>query len=220
MPYYKNDSKNMLFIHIPRTGGTSITHYLSNKFNIPLNTSAIYSDPKDVKMNGVSYQHQTYKNIMDAKSSGIADFSTIEINDITYMTCVRNPYHRVFSNLFFLGLMSSQSNLEQVYYIIKDRFLPRNIELDNHVLHQSEFIEGINKNELIIVHLENIVNDMYKLGYTDFDYDYCKSFHIKQYHEFYSYETIELINDYYAADFIHFGYIMLNPNDFPYCKTQ
>ena len=39
MPYYNDDSinLNLLFLHIPKTGGSSVEQYFSNKFNIPLN---------------------------------------------------------------------------------------------------------------------------------------------------------------------------------------
>lgn len=39
MPYFKNDNVNVLFIHIPKTGGTSIENYFSSKFNIKLDKS-------------------------------------------------------------------------------------------------------------------------------------------------------------------------------------
>lgn len=37
MPYFNNNDINILFIHIPKTGGTSLENYFSSKFNIPLN---------------------------------------------------------------------------------------------------------------------------------------------------------------------------------------
>jgi len=128
MPYFHNDKINLLFVHIPRTGGTSIEHYFSDKFQIPLNTKSIYSNPADVKRGGISYQHQT---------------------------------------------------------------------------------------QLIIVRLENNREDMRALGYEDFDLDLCKSYHIKEYHEFFSKETVELINAFYAEDFARFGYERLDPANFP-----
>lgn len=42
MPYFKNDDVNILFIHIPKTGGSSIEHYFSNKFNVLLNQKSLF----------------------------------------------------------------------------------------------------------------------------------------------------------------------------------
>ena len=37
MPYFKGPDCHILHIHIPKTGGTSINYYLSEKYGIPLN---------------------------------------------------------------------------------------------------------------------------------------------------------------------------------------
>jgi hypothetical protein len=42
MPYFKTNNKNVLFIHIPKTGGTSVEHYLSEKYSLPLNHKNLY----------------------------------------------------------------------------------------------------------------------------------------------------------------------------------
>ena len=42
MPYFKNDNINTLFIHIPKTGGSSLECYFSSKFNIKLNNISLY----------------------------------------------------------------------------------------------------------------------------------------------------------------------------------
>ena len=43
MPYFKNDNINVLFIHIPKTGGTSVENYFSSKFNIKLNSKSLFT---------------------------------------------------------------------------------------------------------------------------------------------------------------------------------
>jgi hypothetical protein len=219
MPYFHNQTIHLLFIHIPRTGGTSIEHYFSGKYQIPLDIKSMYSNPTEIKREGVTYQHLTFPMITDAIEKWHPDFMDVSLSNVVYMTSVRNPYHRVFSNLFFYGLMSSQSNLEQVFYIIKDRFLPHNLHFDNHVLPQHEFVAGIPRDQLKIVRLETIREDMRALGYADFDLDLCKSYHIKEYHEFFSKETVELINAFYAEDFDRFGYERLDPANFPSFTT-
>lgn len=44
MPFFCTNGKTppILFIHIPKTGGTSIEEYFSQKYGIPLNSSALY----------------------------------------------------------------------------------------------------------------------------------------------------------------------------------
>ena len=34
MPYFLNENINLLFIHIPKTGGSSLERYFSEHFNI------------------------------------------------------------------------------------------------------------------------------------------------------------------------------------------
>ena len=42
MPYFKDNNINILFIHIPKTGGSSLEVYFSKKFNIPLNNKSLF----------------------------------------------------------------------------------------------------------------------------------------------------------------------------------
>lgn len=50
MPYFENENINVLFIHIPKTGGTSLEHYFSSKFKIPLNNKSLYCYICDKKL--------------------------------------------------------------------------------------------------------------------------------------------------------------------------
>ena len=45
MPYFKNDNINILFIHIPKTGGSSLENYFSSKFGIELNKKSLHVLP-------------------------------------------------------------------------------------------------------------------------------------------------------------------------------
>ena len=106
MPYFHNDKINLLFIHIPKTGGTSLENYFSKKYNIPLNEKSLYTiddlvftDEYINKYNHISYQHLSIMTII--KNS--ADLK-INFNSLNCITIVRNPYTRIISDLFFLKL--------------------------------------------------------------------------------------------------------------------
>lgn len=72
MPYFKNDDINLLFIHIPKTGGSSLELYFNVKFNIPLNNDCLYGYIDDDKMSNniiinSSLHHLTYNQIVKYK---------------------------------------------------------------------------------------------------------------------------------------------------------
>jgi hypothetical protein len=69
MPYFKNKEKSLLFIHIPKTGGSSLEVYFSTLFNVSLNNKSLYSynTDFDIKVNS-TLQHLTYKTINTYKN--------------------------------------------------------------------------------------------------------------------------------------------------------
>jgi len=89
MPYFKNENVNILFIHIPKTGGTSVCDYFSKKFNIPLNNSSLHdffildTEENKIEINS-SLQHMSYNTIMKYK-----DFFYVESEDLVIITTVR-----------------------------------------------------------------------------------------------------------------------------------
>lgn len=204
MQYFKNDDTNLLFIHIPKTGGSSVKLYFSVKYNIPLKSSSINSfmDGRLAKNLGINpnFQHFTYDIIMKNKDS-----FKIDTNNIKIITIVRNPYERIISDLMWFKFINNKSSKEEVYNKI---LFYLNENIDNHGLPQYLFIIDENKqinNNIQILHTETLNNDMIQLGNIDFDVRANCGSKINCY-DFLNDESIDIINAYYNKDFELFNY--------------
>lgn len=228
MPYFRNEDINLLFIHIPKTGGTSVETYFSVKFGIPLRKSSLFTPNKGSQLsysNGISYQHQTLRTLMtNAHKFGI------EQNDLELLSIVRNPYDRIVSDLFFYNLISTNSSQVEVADVVEMYLSSSSDHRDNHRLPQYAFLvggaEGSSSSDgqlapgIKLLRTERLNDMMHDLGYTDFDVHLNKR--KKQARSSLSYfndKSLHLINTYYAKDFRLFGYEMILPSHQPQLKT-
>ena len=212
MPYFKNDNINTLFIHIPKTGGSSLECYFSSKFNIKLNNISLYlfmDNETKIKNNiiiNTSLQHLTYKQIIEYKTVFNINFDNIKI-----ITIVRNPYERIISDLFWLKKINVNSTKEEVFNIIQPYLLSN--DYDNHNIPQYVFITDDNKeliSDINILHTETLTDDMIRLGYKDFNlYINVNENKKVDYYNYLNNESIKIINDFYHYDFILFDYDQL-----------
>ena len=203
MPYFKNNNINLLFIHIPKTGGNSFELYLSNKYDIPLNNNALYDfieNNDNINVNS-SLQHLVYKDIMKYK-----DYFKIDLNNLMIISIVRNPYNRIISDLFWLKKINVNTSKEEVYNIIQ-KYLHE--ECDNHNIPQYLFITDDKKqliNNLILLRTETLNQDITNLGYEDFNIKVNDNKNIVDYDNYLNNNSIKLINNFYHYDFLLFNY--------------
>ena len=103
MPYYKD--LNLLFIHIPKTGGNHLSKYLRTKsteqfWNIEnyVFKRKVYGNTilPDKQARKISMQHQTYNTLYKYRDLLKIPFN----NKLKTITIVRNPYNRMISDLF------------------------------------------------------------------------------------------------------------------------
>jgi hypothetical protein len=215
MPYFHINGKvNLLFIHIPKTGGTSVELFLSKHYNIDLNRESLCTRTAGAieYYEGVSLQHQTYSTLMREQ----ARFNLC-LPGMKILTIVRNPYERLVSDLFFYHLIKKDSTADFVETVIK-KYLYSGIKYtkDNHVIPQYLFLIddydadciSINKN-IIILKQEKLAKMMHKIGYKDFnEYKNVSNTENINYFKFLSVGSICLINKFYEKDFALFGYKM------------
>lgn len=212
MPYfYRNDSRgenvNILFVHIPKTGGTSFELYLSKRYKIPLNVYSLYGQFPNMG-DSSSPQHYTLREIwIRRKEMRICE------DNLRIIAFVRNPYTRLMSDLFFLNTVSASTPPEVVTRRLRHYLTNNKTNYDNHRLPQVNFLVNSKKQMwkgVEIVRMESLTHDLAQIGFDDFNHhDSIKT--KAQYTELFNDEAYELVNNYYYQDFITFGYNMTYP---------
>ena len=190
---------DILFIHIPKTGGTSVEQYLSKKYDIPLNMNCVFSM---TPYKGLYPQHYTYMEVLARK-----DELKIAITDTTkILTIVRNPYDRFIASLIYNGKLKKDTPPEDIYNIVKKIFSVKNTEV--HFLPQYKFIakDGILLENIIILKTEELNEGMHKNGWTDFNIHANKGNYRPRYDTILDNRSIELVREFYKKDFEYFNY--------------
>ena len=196
MPYFKK--QKLLFIHIPKTGGTSLENYLSKKFRTPLNRLSLFGVWNKLSLESV-FHHLKYSTIVE-------NFKKLGVRlPVKVITIVRNPYDRIISDLFWLHFINTSTTQSEVYNIIKDYInIPKT---DNHNTPQYKFLT-INEHliDVTIFKTETLQDDVKKYGFTDFDLNLNVNKNKVDYLSFLNKDSIDLINSFYDLDFKYFGY--------------
>ena len=199
MPHFPE--YNLLFIHIPKTGGTSYEQYMLGRTETRIwGRQSIFPDPN---LNQISLQHQTYQTIYTYR-----ELLEIEFNDkLKKVAFVRNPYDRIVSDIFWLKFNTETDSQEEIYDTIRHHYFQRD-DLDNHNTPQYKFVTDENEKlipDITLLKMENLTDELQKYGFPDYKGP-SKS---KSYREYLNKDSIRLINVIYKKDFEMFGYPMI-----------
>lgn len=212
MPYYPN--LNLLFIHIPKTGGSAIEDALQKK-NIKStliqrgqSVAGICNNMLDHPYKNNSLQHQFYSTIYNFRDKLNVNFENIRVFSV-----VRNPYDRIISDLIWLKLINRDASPQKVFDVIKNNYLYRT-DLDNHNQPQYKFItndNGVIYPNIIILRCETLNESNDKLNeYIGVSINIRKSNVNKDYSKYLNQDSIRIINEFYKKDFELFNYKLLD----------
>ena len=201
MPYFKES--NLLFVHIPKTGGTSFEEYMLTKSTIILHSVLEKNNYPHPEFQNISLQHQTYQTLYKYRDLFKIDFS----NNLQKIAFVRNPYERIVSDIFWLKFNDKNASQEDICDTIRYYYLDRD-DLDNHNIPQYLFVTDENENiiqDITILKMENLTDELRKYGFTDYE----GPIHTTSYMKYLNRDSIEIINKFYKKDFELFGYEMI-----------
>lgn len=215
MPYFELPNENVLYIHIPKTGGSSIEEYFNNKSKCEIKIYNYLDDSlrKKYKIFACKTgQHLKYENIYKMqKEFGIELDSKNANTKIKIIASVRNPYDRILSDMFFNSVINPRASPNEVFeamkiYLSKDCYDTHNHPQHTFVTQNGHLVDGI-----LILRQESLKEDMIKNGYSDFDLWKNKTFNGIQvdYRNYLNENSIELINTVFGKDFELFGYTKL-----------
>ena len=215
MPYFIK--KHILFIHIPKTGGSSIEGALMNNDKMTL-LGKQGNDLLPLPFKHISLQHQFYSTIYNYR-----DLCKINFDDsLRIFSVVRNPYDRIISDLLWIPMIEKTSTSSETTIKIKEYLSYKGYQCDNHNVPQYLYLcdnSGslypnikILKTETLDADFKNLnleceINKRYQTGIIANNQENTQI----KYKKFLNKESIELINNYYKKDFELFGYDMIIP---------
>lgn len=197
MPIFKIKNKEILFIHIPKTGGTSIEKWLEEQgemsFYIPYVPDGFKCSPQHLRLSDI--------NLL---------FGEKKQWDYIF-TIIRNPYDRIESEYFYRtkrrrGSHFSEWTRRQLLLYRKDNNL-----LDNHLRPQNHFIESNVEVFRLEDGMEQIIKTVAKkIGIKPPKEIPHKNLGKKAKVDF-STQALNLFNRIYKEDFEQLGYEMKKP---------
>ena len=204
MPYYLN--KHILFIHIPKTGGTTIEELFRKNDSEKVYSRIGIGDTNHIlpaPFDRVSLQHQFYTTILTFKDK----LGLVFDDKLRIFSIVRDPYRRIISDMMFLNIVNPGSTSEKVFECMKNYVIAE--KYDNHNVPQYKFITDKQGNLIPEIHIfrnETLNDDMQKFGF-----EIKQNFQVGKtvdYNKYLNDDSINLINTIYKKDFQLFNYKM------------
>ncbi len=211
--------KELIYIHIPKTGGSSIRSSLNQNYNLIYNASK-----KNLKEMGYTNFNENFENfqfnIIDFKDHlpyQLIKKKKFELNKYKF-TFVRNPFSRLVS--LYFECIANKLHLEGIN-------TNKNISFEDFVqiitnksywftIPMIDFIGEENINEInFIGKFENFENDIFKLKkkinitikHHNFNNSVKSKFKFSDYRSYYSNDKlIDKVYNYYEKDFKKFNY--------------
>lgn len=202
MPLFFNENKSVLFLHIPKTGGTTIENWLNSTNSFK---SQLFCENK-LEDTMVTPQHFGY----DTVNKLIGNFTDSKIYKFAI---VRNPYERLISEFFYrlklhhLYLGKSPERFFSCWVVHVLKKVRNNPSLlDNHLRPQTYFTSS----DVDIFKFENGFEMILESVARNVGIDYPK---VIDSHKvgtkkdvYWSNTAARLVNNYYASDFQNFDY--------------
>jgi len=199
-----NHSKKFIFIHIPKTAGTSIEQCLS---------SCIKPDFPIVGYDEANKLHRQHSTLEQLKS-----IYKIKIDDYFKFTVCRNPYERAVSGYFWFlkaGLLNVSTTFKD-YLLIRNgceklNHLNSSQGRGDHFYPQLKYMEIEGKNKIdFVIRFENLQKE-FDIVCTKISIPHQQLLHIKKtchkhYASYYNKETREIVEQKYANDIKYLGY--------------
>jgi hypothetical protein len=198
--------KRIVFVHIPKTGGTSIELALDMNKNenlfspgIKFNTYKI----EQLKKYKVSPQHLYGKEILEVEPN---------VKDYYWFTVVRNPFDRLVSEYHHINKERTNDfvykNISFPEFVKKTLTLPeerRKSLFDRHLEPQTNFIQGCSVNIYKLEKLQECF-DFLKTNYQISTIGHARKSERKKFQVYYDGKLANFVFKFYIKDFEKFGY--------------
>jgi hypothetical protein len=220
-----------IFVHIPKTGGSSVEEFIMNYYGYKRNECLLvhgFSVDLDFKESHfVPYpiMHFKLKTILRIAEANKAQID----NSWNIFSIVRNPYYRFLSEVFFSNYTSLKHNYHMLPDSAKAMYLDscvdeyfnhsaKNSYHSYHSLEQYKFFEDVDVNYQIFKFEEGLENIIKKIGFKAneplphmLNVSVYANVPKPNYSKMLTPYLVETINTKYKKDFEVFGYEMLDP---------